>query len=452
MAGDKLSRRQWLAGAGAAVVTAPGTLGSPLPPENTGPRGGLDGYVDGGSDFTLSNARILVGDGSELSGGIRVEQGKIAALGPGVSGGTDLLGAVVFPGFFDGGSPIGLYEIDQEEATHDDNEASDAVVPTARVVDAYNPLSAPIGVARRQGVLGGLCLPNGGLVAGQAAWMRFAGLTVARATVVDPAGLLVNFGKGGTGGQPNAPKSRMGVASKLREILEANKPPEDPHANCSESDKKSGRCDRGKCKAKPPDKPPEHTPAQRTWHAVHRREMKVILGANRADDILTALEWAREYKLDAVLLGCAEGHLVAREIAATGLTAIVGPVSTQPSGWDNAYSRYDNLALLHAAGVNLVLRHGGSHQLRELGTEACLAVAYGMPYGAAIAAACGHNARKAWNLPLGKLAVGEPATLAVALGDPIQPRTRMSRAWIDGREVTLRSRQSDLFDRFRVLW
>ncbi|MBM4366913.1 MAG: hypothetical protein FJ102_11940 [Deltaproteobacteria bacterium] len=452
MAAAKLSRRQWLAGAGAAVATAPGTLTSPLPQENTGARGGLDGYVGPVENFTLSNARILVGDGTEQSGGVRVEGGKIVGLGPSVTGGTDLGGAVVFPGFFDGGSPIGLYEIDQEESTHDDSESSDAVVPTARVVDAYNPLSAPIGVARRQGVLGGLCLPNGGLVAGQAAWVRFAGLAVADATVVDPAGLVINFGKGGTGGQPNAPRSRMGVAAKLRELLETNKLPDDPHAHCSEDDKKRGRCDKGKCKVKPPDEPPEYTPAQRTWHAVHRREMKVILGANRADDILTAIEWARDYKLDAVLLGCAEGHLVAPDIAESGFTAIAGPVTVQPSGWDTAYSRYDNLALLHAAGVNLVLRHGGPHQLRELGTEACLAVAYGLPYGAAIAAACGHNARKAWNLPLGKLAVGEPATLAVSLGDPLQPRTRMSRAWIDGREVTLRSRQSDLFDRFRVLW
>ena len=445
---DRLSRRQVLAG---LVATSTGTLTSPLPPLFPGARGGLDGYVPGDVDrFSLSNARVLVGDGSEFVGGIRVESGKIVEAGPGVSGGTDLGGAVVFPGFFDGGSAIGLFEVDQEGGTHDDNESSDAVVPAARVVDAYNPLSAGVGVARRQAVLGGLVVPNGGLVPGQAAWMRFAGDTVAEATVLDPAGLWINLGRGGTGSQPNAPKSRMGVASRLREILDAHKPPDDPHASCSEGDRKSGRCDRGKCKKKD-EKPPEYTRAQRAWHAVRRRELKVILYAERADDILTGIALAREYQLDTVLAGCAEGHLVAREIGDSGFSALAGPVTTQPSGWDNAHARYDNLALLHAAGVNIVLRHGGAHQLREMGVEAVIAVAYGLPYGAAIAAACGFNARAVWPVPVGRLAVGESATLAVALGDPLQPRTVMSRAWVEGREVSLRSRQTDLFERFRAL-
>ncbi len=451
------SRRQLLAGFGALAATAAaspahaafpkevqtsgGTLTSPLGAPNADnrptDRGGF--IVGGEATFTLRNARILVGDGTELVGGIRIERGEIVEVGPGVTTGEDLAGAVVFPGFFDGGSTIGLVEIDLEAATHDESESVDAVVTAARIEDAYNTDSALIPVARRQGVLGGLVLPTGGLVSGQGAWMRFAGERVVEATMLGAAGLVIHFGHGGTGALPNQPKSRMGVALKLRELIEANKAPDPPDP-------------KAKKKKADDDKPEELTRSQKAWHAVRARELKVILEANRADDILSAIAFAREFSLDAVLGGCAEGHLVAGDIAASGFTVLLAPTSTQPSDWETLNAAYENPARLHAAGVRFVFRGGGPHNLRELPTEACIAVANGLPYSAAIAAACGHNAAATWSLPIGTLKVGRPATLATAEADPLQPRTRIRRAWIAGREVSLRSRQTTLFERFRTLW
>lgn len=453
----RVSRRDLIAGLGvlgaavatrsaaaafpSAVQTSPGSIHSPLPgaPNDTrlADRGG---YIVGTSgSFTLSNARILVGDGGEVQGGVRVENGQIAEIGPGLKSGDDLGGATIFPGFFDGGSPIGLFEIDLEAATHDESEGTDGLLPGIHAEDSYNPASALIPVARRQGVLGGLCLPSGGLVSGQAAWMRFSGGSVAAATMKSSAGVVFNFGRGGTGALPNQPHTRMGLALKLREVLEANKAPDPPDPKAK---KKKGE----------PDKPPEFTRTQKVWHAIRARETKVILSASRADDILAAIAFAKEFNLDAVLLGCAEGHLVARDIAESGYAVLVAPTTTQPGDWESLNAAYENPALLHAAGVTLVMREGAAHNLRELPTEVCVAVANGLPYAAAIAASCGHNAASIWDLPVGTLATGKSATFAIAEGDPIQPRTRMRRAWIDGREVTLRSRQTTLFERFRTLW
>ncbi|MSQ04071.1 MAG: hypothetical protein EXR71_19650 [Myxococcales bacterium] len=452
------SRRRLLAGLGALAATAAlrpahaafptevrtsgGTLTSPLGASNADHRPtSRGGYIEGGEpSFTLRNARILIGDGTEVAGGIRVERGEIVEVGPGVTSGEDLSGAVVFPGFFDGGSTIGLMEIDLEPATHDESESVDAVVTAARIEDAYNPESALLPVARRQGVLGGLVLPTGGLVSGQGAWMRFAGERVSEATMLGGAGLVIHFGNGGTGALPNQPKSRMGVALKLRELIEANKAPDPPDPKAKK--KKKGD----------EDKPDEITRSQKAWHAVRARQLKVILEADRADDILSAIAFATEFSLDAVLAGCAEGHLVANDIAASGFTVLLAATSTQPSDWETLNAAYENPARLHAAGVRFVFRAGGPHNLRELPTEACIAVAHGLPFGAAIAAACGNHASLTWQLPIGALSLGRPATLVIADGDPLQPRTRMRRAWIAGREVSLRSRQSTLFERFRTLW
>ena len=421
-----------------AVSTTSGTITSPVQPapwdQRPADRGG---YVIGtDATFTFSNARILVGDGSELEGGLRVEGGNLVEVGPGVKGGEDLAGATIFPGFFDGGSPIGLWEIDLESATHDESEGTDAFLPAIHVEQSYNPANGAIAVARRQGVLGGLCLPSGGVVSGQGAWMRFAGATVAEATLKSSAGVLFNLGRAGLGSLPNQATTRMGLALKLREVMEANKPP-DPEP---------------KKKLKRGEDPPDLTRTEKAWHAIATRELKVILAANRCDDILAAIAFAQEFKLDAVLLGCAEGHLVARDIADSGFPVLLAPATTQPSDWETLYAAYENPALLHAAGVKLVLRQGGAHTLRDLPTEAVVAIAHGLPYAAAIAASCGYNAAAIWDLPIGSIAVGRAATFAIADGDPVQPRTRMRRAWIDGREVSLRSRQTTLFERFRALW
>ena len=50
---------------------------------------------------------------------------------------------------------------------------------------------------------------------------------------------------------------------------------------------------------------------------------------------------------------------------------------------------------------------------------------------------------------LGSLEPGKAATFIVTTGDPLQITTQIERAWIDGREVELDSRQSELRDKYR---
>lgn len=157
---------------------------------------------------------------------------------------------------------------------------------------------------------------------------------------------------------------------------------------------------------------------------------------------------AQAWNLDAVLVGAAEGHLVARALADAGYPLLVGPVTTQPSGWDGLASTYENAARLHAAGVRFALRMPDGHMARELSTEAGIAVAHGLPFGAAVAAITG-NAPGMWGLPEGLLRVGGPATFVHASGDPLQPRHMARAMWRDGVPVPLTSRQTELYARWR---
>ena len=57
-----------------------------------------------GASFTLSNARILTGDGKALDGGVRVEAGRIAALGAVTRQDP---GQTLWPGMWLAAAPIG---------------------------------------------------------------------------------------------------------------------------------------------------------------------------------------------------------------------------------------------------------------------------------------------------------------------------------------------------------
>lgn len=436
-----VDRRRFLIGAASAAALAPGMLGRAW--ASSAPE----------AAFTLSNARILLGDGNETRGGIRVEGGVIAAIGASVTGGTDLGGEVLWPGMVLTGAPIGLFEIGLESATHDESEGSDGVLPQIRAIDAYNPRSAVVGVARAAGMQSALVFPGGGMVSGQAAWVRLSGQTRAEATLLAEAGACMHVGGSGKGGLPGQGHSRMGVLANQRALLEQNrKDCEEPAPGAEVAP--SERRGLGGLFRKAPSMPSSgKEPAaldarQRALRALRHREQKALLHADRADDLLAAIELAKAWNLDAVLVGGAEGHLVAKALSDAGYPMLIGPVTTQPSGWDGLAATYENAARLHAAGVRFALRMPDGHMARDLSTEAGIAVAHGLPFGAAVAAISG-NAPAMWGLPEGVLREGGPASFVHVSGDPLQPRHFARAMWRDGVPVALTSRQTELFERWR---
>lgn len=407
-------------------------------------RDGLGGWLGPASSFTLSNATLQLHDGTVLGpAGIRVEGGRIVELGEAVRGGVDLGGAWLCPGLVDAGNSLGLVEVLLEESTRDDDESGAPVNPDARVTDAYNPRSELIAVARSGGVLHSLVTPAfNRLVPGQAAMMRLSGLTVGEATVQAPVGLCVSLGRAGMAGE-GGPKTRMGVAARLRELLDAAEEPEDEAAEGKKARKRKEHAGQ--------DEDDEKTAAERTWRDVRAGRLPLLVHAHRADDLLTAVRLAEEYSLKIVLVGAAEAWLVAPELARAGVGVLLGPVDVQPDSFEHPHARYDNPVALHAAGVPFAFRTDSAHNSRLLPTLAGLAVAHGLPRPAAIAAMTAAAGRILGIEGLGTLQIGAAASFFQIEGDPIQPRYAVQAAWIDGRPVSVETRQTRLFEQYRVL-
>ncbi|MFN7973716.1 MAG: amidohydrolase family protein [Acidobacteriota bacterium] len=386
----------------------------------------------------ITGARVLVGDGRVIdSGTVLIVDGKIAEVGSGIAipadaAKVDGTGKTLTPAIFDADTTVGIEEVSLVPATVDVDEEAGPVMPQLRTLDAYNPGSEVIEITRAGGVTIVAVNPGAGnVVSGRSAVMRLdPGLSAADAAMLEPAALHVNMGeppKGKFGGRKEMPSTRMGIAAVIRDAFE-----------------KAGEY-RGKVKAyekkkqgKEGDKaePPDFDPKSEALLAALDGKIPVVFRANRADDILTALRLAKEIGVRPILLGGAEAWKVASDLVASKTPVIYSPAGLQPDAMDRLDAVEDGAARLQNAGVLLVLATGDAHNARNLPVIAGRAVAFGLPYDAAIAAIT-KNPAKVYGLDdrLGTVEKGKLARLVLWSGDPLESSTRVERV-ISGNDVS----------------
>lgn len=410
------SRRQALTGLAAALALPRAARGSPE--AAPGP-------------LRWRNATLVLPSGATVRGGLSVAEGRILAVGPEVDEGEDLGGDWIFPGVFDAASSLGMVEVDQEPSSRDDRDEG-ALRADAQAIDGYNPRSKVIPVARGGGLTGALILPrSGGLISGQAAAVQTFGLTLAASTLRSPAALILRLGQGGEGG------SRVSALRELRAALEAAPAP--PTAPL------------GHPRPFRPAPPPPADPAARALAAARRRELPVLIHADRSDDIERAIGIFDEWGLDGAILGGAEAWSMARPLSEAGVPVVLSPVLAQPDSYSRLGARYDNARRLHEAGVRLAFGSGGAHFARTLRVNAGVLTAHGLPWAAAMDALCA-GGPELYGLPgLGRLAPGAQATFVRCTGDPLQPRTAIRGLWFAGEPAPLGSHQSELLQRYQTL-
>ncbi len=449
MGSERWSRRRLLGGGGMGLLGLSLSRRSSASPECEGPRGDRAPL-----DLTLSGGTVLLPTGERLeNSGIRVENGVIVEVGSGVKGGRDLAGRWVVPGFIDAGCHVGMYEVGAEGSSRDDQEGLGTVLPDLRVVDGYNPCSEIIPVTRASGVLTAVVVPNGGkLLAGQAAAMHLAGRTLDEVVLQAPVGLCLHLGRSGMGGE-GGPSSRLGVGLKLRELLDGIELPD------AEADSEEGAGEKRRKKKKvgshPADeaKPDEDlSSAELALRRLRRGELKALVYADRADDVLRAAELIAEYELDGVIVGGAEAHLVTRDLARehAGLPFILGPLTVQPASFERLHASYENARVI-AEHAPVAFRSGANHFARGLPTDVAVAVSHGLPWEVAVAGLTSTAADVLGLSAVGRLEEGARASFFLCDGDPLQPRHSIDTLVIDGRAVSLDSHQRRLYERFRVL-
>jgi imidazolonepropionase-like amidohydrolase len=180
-------------------------------------------------------------------------------------------------------------------------------------------------------------------------------------------------------------------------------------------------------------------------------ELPLFVFANRRSDIQTTLRLAREFKLRLVLVGAQEGWEIAAELAAAGVPVLVQPLDNIPS-YDALGVRYENAARLVRAGVKVALLETDTHNSRNLRQQAGNAVSYGLTWDQALRAITLTPAEVFGVADrYGSLDVGKVANVVVWSGDPFEFSTAVEHVYIRGREIPLKSRQTELLERYRSL-
>jgi imidazolonepropionase-like amidohydrolase len=387
--------------------------------------------ITGGTVYPVSGPKIE-------NATVLIRDGKIAAVGANIAvpaGATriDASGKWVTPGLIDGAGQMGLREISAVQNTNEATLRGNDVAASFNVLEGINPASTLIAVNRIEGVTSTLAVPNGSLIWGQAVLIDLDGPTIEAMRVKSPAAMVADLSEGSkeAGGG-----SRAGVAQRLRRVLNDAREYASRRADYRRRQIQDLSASAADLEALQP---------------VLRGELPLLVVANRRSDIETALRIAKEYKLRLILAGAAEGWMIPGEIAAAGVPVLVEPMDNIPT-FDALGIRYENAPLLAKGGVKVALMETATENTRDLRQQAGNAVASGMTWDQAIRAVTLTPAEIFGVADrYGSLDVGKVANVVVWTGDPFEFTTGVEHVYIRGREIPLRSRQTELLERYKTL-
>jgi imidazolonepropionase-like amidohydrolase len=176
----------------------------------------------------------------------------------------------------------------------------------------------------------------------------------------------------------------------------------------------------------------------------------LLIRVHRASDIHEVLRLAREEKIRVILEGAEEGWMLANEIAQAKVPVLVDPQDDLPDAFESLAARLDNAARLNRAGVTIAIKAKRDfNSLRPIRLNAGTAVAYGLPYEAALAAITINPARL-WGIGdrVGALKPGMQADVVIWSGDPLETTSYPKAVFIRGVQQADTSRRLELRDRY----
>jgi imidazolonepropionase-like amidohydrolase len=405
--------------------------------------------------FAIVGARIVTVSGAVIENGtVVIQNGKIAAVGAGVSvpSGAEKIdgkGLSVFPGMIDASTNLGLSEISLGVPGSVDIAETGTMNANAKAIKGINPHSAHINIARVNGITTAMSAPTGGTISGQAAVINLNGSTQDEMAVVPTAGLVINFPRistfggfvPGQGRQPvdfnEAVKRRDKDLDDLKKIFKDT----ENYARARE--------------ASAADKTLPYTPDDQKLDSMIpyiRGQKPIFFNAERANDIKGVIKFVTDMKVKGIILGGQDAWKVADDLKKNNIAVIYTNIYSLPVRDDDAYDyMFEGPSKMQAAGVKFCISTGDDGpEIRDLPYQAGMAGAFGLAKDEALKSVTLYPAQILGIADrVGSIDVGKDANIVVTDGDILEPRTNVKYLFIAGRLLPLTSRHTELFDSFK---
>ncbi|WP_097013921.1 amidohydrolase [Anaerocolumna aminovalerica] len=380
----------------------------------------------------IKNGKVLTMAGKILEqGDILIIDSKIAAVEEYIDialNEDDLLidakGLWVMPGIIDAHCHIGISEEKKGKEGEDCNEATSAITPYLRSLDAINTMDPAFHNAIQAGITSVMVGPGStNIVGGQFTFMKTHGRVIDNMIVLAPAAIKVSFGENPktTFQEMNQPPtSRMTIAALLREELynaKQYKKKKDYSLETGEEFQEDFRLE--------------------PWIPVFDKKIPLKAHVHRVDDILTAIRIAKEFDLNMTLDHCTEGHIIAEEIRDSGFYAIMGPDLACRNKLEAQNADFKTAGVLNRKGVKVAIMtdhpvtliqylpiYAGLAAKKGLGIEEGLKAITINP-----AIICNVSDR------VGSIEVGKDADIAIFTGNPMEVFTHTVYTIINGEIV-----------------
>ncbi|MFL5615702.1 MAG: amidohydrolase family protein [Gemmatimonadaceae bacterium] len=409
-----------------------------LPVLLAAPIGAQTVAITGGTVYPVSGAPIERGT-------VLMRDGRIVAVGadvsvPGDAQRIDATGKVVTPGLVNAATQLSVVDIGAVAATRNVSaRGREGIAAAFTVWDGLNPVSVLIPPARAAGITSVVIAPRGGLLSGQAAVLHLVEGSAADKVMRSPVAMV------GQIGNPQAvnAQSRGELFLRLREVLDDARAYSRRKADYERAQTRQFAASRLDLEALGP---------------VLEGRIPLLLEADRASDIESALKIGRDYNLKLIISGAAEAWMVADKLAAARVPVLTGAMNNIPISFSSLGTRQENAGLLRRAGVTVVIignAGGGDEEafnVRNVRFEAGNAVAYGMSREDALRAITLTPAEVFGVADrVGSLQPGKDADVVIWSGDPFEFATQPEHVFIRGREVRGPTRQDMLEQRYKTL-
>jgi len=408
--------------------------------------------------YAIRGARIVTAAGAPIeSGTVVIRRGTIDAVGASVAVPADAAvidgaGLTVYPGLIDLGNTRAA---DQAIPATPQNFRTTAELerwkriqilkPQARAADAVRVDDAELTRLASAGITSVLALPAGDVISGQSALVNVAappddpqignvvdqrrGLIV----VKTPVAVHVSFPNQPRSGGNAYPNSLMGVIAFVRQaFLDAQ------HYGLA----------RGALRTSGPQVPDD--PAMDALQPAVEGKMPVAFEANRAREILRALKFAKELKLQPIVTGGREAVDVVSDLKSQNVRVVyslnfpqrpraLAPDADEPI--ETLRTRADAPKApgeLAKAGVTFAFESAGLADPKDFVKNAAKAVKAGLAEDAALRALTITAATMAGaGDRLGSIEKGKIANLIVTDGNLFDEKTKITRVFVDGRSIAI---------------